>query len=213
MKNVWLEIELEEYESHMSLSSIAQAQYLSNHFEKMINLYNPKSLALLGCAGGNGLEALKSKQIEKVLCVDINPSFLTEARKRYSKISNNIEYICCDISSNVLNFSLVEFVYAGLLFEYVDYNQALKNISKFIKEEGILVIVLQVPSTQIGEVSPSPYKNLEKLSKIFSFVSSSNIIELSSKYGFEVISQNRSELKSTKKFDEIILRKIMKSQK
>ena len=213
MKNVWLEIELEEYENHMSLPSIAQSQYLSNHFEKMLNLYNPKSVALLGCAGGNGLEVVKAKNIEKIICVDINPVYLHQAKNRYSTYFNNIEFICCDIASNDVSISEVELVYAGLLFEYVDNNRTLRNISKFLKTYGKLVIVLQVHSSEISEVSPSPYKNLEKLNKIFSFVTANEIIELSKRYGFELISKTRSELKSTKKFDEIIFRKMYRPKK
>lgn len=204
-KNVWLEIDLEEYENHMSLPSIAQSQYLSDYFEKILNIYKPKTVAFIGCSGGNGLDKAKTKKIEKMICVDINPNYLREAERRYSRYFTNIEFICNDIASSEFMVEEVELVFVGLVFEYVEKNQTIENISKILKACGKLVIVLQVKNLLLSEVSQSPYKNLEKLSKIFSFVAADEIIELSEKFDFELVSKSRTVLKSTKTFDEIIL--------
>ena len=48
MKNIWLEIELSDYEGHMALPDVAQAQYLSQYLYNIIELFNPDSVAILG---------------------------------------------------------------------------------------------------------------------------------------------------------------------
>ncbi len=58
MRNSWLDIPLADYESHMALPYVAQAQLLSDLFAEALQELSPESVALLGCAGGNGFEAL-----------------------------------------------------------------------------------------------------------------------------------------------------------
>ncbi len=209
MVNPWQKIKLEDYENHMSLPDIKQAQYLSNHLKEVVKMFNPNSLAIIGCAGGNGLEKMNHKTIEKIICVDINPVFLNKAIERYKKSFKNIEFICCDIASEEFKFKPVDLIYAGLVFEYVDYNLALNNVSRFIRPNGKLAAVLQMPNENIPEVSPSPYKSLEILSETFSFVQVDKFIDECKKYGFDLISENKTKLKSGKKFCEPILQKVM----
>ena len=83
MSNPWIKIKLEDYENHMSLPDIKQAQYLSNYLKEITEKYKPDSLAIVGCAGGNGLENIDSKTVEKVICVDINSEFIIEVEKRF----------------------------------------------------------------------------------------------------------------------------------
>jgi SAM-dependent methyltransferase len=207
MNNIWLEINLDDYEKHMSLPSIGQSQYLSDYFEKILAIYNPASIAILGCFGGNGLEKINPEKVQKVVGVDINPKYLETTKIRYLDSFKDIKFICCDISVDGCYFKPVELMFAGLIFEYVDHELALKNISKLIKNEGRLVVVLQLPNTDIPEVSPSPYKSLEKLNEIFSFVSPNKFIELSELYGLKLISKNQVKLASGKEFIELILQK------
>ncbi|MCB9258673.1 MAG: class I SAM-dependent methyltransferase [Ignavibacteriales bacterium] len=207
MKNTWLEIDLSDYENHMALPNIAQAQYLSNFLSNIVKTYQPSSLALLGCAGGNGLEKLIGKSINKIICVDINPNYISTAKNRFENKFNDIYFICSDITSTDFKIEKVDIIFAGLIFEYVDLNIAIRNISNFLNRNGRLAVILQQQSENIPEVSPSEYKSLEKLSEIFKFVSNEELIEFCIIYGLELISINTVQLDSGKIFSELLFQK------
>ena len=54
--NPWLTIPLEDYEAHMSLPAVNQAALMADILACVCDTYRPASLALLGCAGGLGLD-------------------------------------------------------------------------------------------------------------------------------------------------------------
>jgi len=205
--NPWLEIELKDYESHMALSSIAQAQYLSGVFAQAVQTYSPKSAAILGCAGGNGLEVISNSNMDRVVCVDINPVYISVAKERFSSKFRQGEFLCVDILSSSFSFKPVDLIFAGLIFEYVDYNAALANICKVINPSGKLVAVLQLPSENIPEISPSQYTSLNKLNGIFNFVSPNCFQEGAKLNQFEIIESEQTTLQSGKSFQEIVFRK------
>jgi ubiquinone/menaquinone biosynthesis C-methylase UbiE len=208
MKSIWLDIELSDYENHMALPGVAQSQYLSSCLFEVLESYKPENVAILGCSGGNGLEKIDEKKIKKIICLDINPGYLKEAENRYKSHFKNIEFVCQDIASQNFKISNMDLIYAGLIFEYVDIEPAIINISKFLNKKGILAVVLQQPHENIPEVTPSKYKSLEKLSEIFRFVPPVKLIELCEAYNIRLISQKEVQLQSGKKFIELILRKF-----
>jgi hypothetical protein len=54
--NPWLTIPLADYEAHMALPQVGQAQLLADLFAAELRARSPASVAVLGCAGGNGFE-------------------------------------------------------------------------------------------------------------------------------------------------------------
>lgn len=56
MSNPWEEIDLKDYESHMSLDSVYQLQVLNAMMNEQFYTYEIKTMMILGVAGGNGLE-------------------------------------------------------------------------------------------------------------------------------------------------------------
>jgi SAM-dependent methyltransferase len=208
MKNIWLNIKLSDYEEHMALPDVAQSQYLAQYLFNTIELYNPGSVAILGSSGGNGLEKIDRNKVKKIICVDINANFLEAAKNRYHNNFDDIEFICQDIASSGFTISNVDLVYAGLVFEYICLKPAILNISKFLNKNGKLAVILQQPNEKIPEVTPSKYKSLEKLSELFRFVSPIEFSKLCEDYDIKLISQNETELKSGKKFTELIFQKF-----
>lgn len=205
--NPWLEIKLNDYESHMALSSIAQAQYLSLVIAQAVQTYSTKSVAILGCAGGNGLEVISNSKVERIVCVDINPAYIGAAKERFASKFRQSEFLCADILSSSFSFKPVDLIFSGLIFEYIDYNIALANICKVINPFGNLVVVLQLPSESISEISPSQYTSLNKLSEIFKFVSPNDFQEAAKLHQFEVIESKLTTLESGKSFQEMVFRK------
>jgi hypothetical protein len=58
MSNPWFDIPLEDYESHMSLPTVGQGQLIARQMEDLVLEHEPASVAVIGCAGGNGFERL-----------------------------------------------------------------------------------------------------------------------------------------------------------
>jgi SAM-dependent methyltransferase len=96
ISNPWLRIPLEDYEGHMSLPSIRQAQMLADQFERLLVRHRPTSVAIVGCAGGNGLERIEAGQVRRVVGIDINPEFIEAARARHARRLVGAERITID---------------------------------------------------------------------------------------------------------------------
>src|SRR5690349_21449618 len=120
MRNPWLDIPLGDYEGHMASPQVGQAQLLSDTLAESLRTYSPRSIALLGCAGGNGLEQVDISKTDRVVCVDINPRYVEQVCARFGSRIPMLEATVGDIQSDDFSFAPVELVFAGLLLEYVD---------------------------------------------------------------------------------------------
>jgi ubiquinone/menaquinone biosynthesis C-methylase UbiE len=165
MRNLWLDIPLDDYEAHMALPQVGQARLLSDALAEAMRVHRPRSLAVLGCAGGNGLERIREGEVDRVVGIDINPHYIDAARTRFSGRISGLELLVGDIQNDRFAFDPVEMAFAGLLFEYLDARAALPAVRSMLTPRGVLVVVLQLPSSS-GEVTPSPYRSLGALSGV-----------------------------------------------
>lgn len=83
MKNPWTEIDLSDYENHMSLESVRQLQTMSTIMKTQFYKYPIETVIVLGIAGGNGLEHIDPGKFKKVYGIDINSEYLKECEARY----------------------------------------------------------------------------------------------------------------------------------
>src|SRR5579862_3514563 len=157
----WLGIPLDDYEKHMSLESVGQAPMLADRLALLVLRLRPASLALFGCAGGNGLDRIEPGQVDRVVAVDINPRYIDVAVKRYTGRFAVFETMCADVQSPTLRFEPVDLCYAGLLFEYVDLGSTMDTLERCCRTGGTLATVLQLPGESL--VSPSPCRTLDRL--------------------------------------------------
>ena len=204
MSNPWLEIPLEEYEAHMSSASVGQAQYLADALEELVLTHSPKSIAVIGCSGGNGFDRIPPATVERVVGVDINPEYIAKTRGRFTGRFNQFELLCEDVLSPMCTFPPVDLVFAGLLFEYVDCGPGLASIRDLVRPEGHLSVVLQLPSETTAAVSPSPYVSLRKLEPILTFISPNIFSDYAGTLGLTVQRSRRTVLKSGKAFHEFL---------
>lgn len=72
MSNPWEKVSLKDYENHMKLSTVHKLQELNEIMKSQIYKYKVKTVAILGIAGGNGLEHIDISKIDKVYGIDIN---------------------------------------------------------------------------------------------------------------------------------------------
>ncbi len=171
----------------MSHPSIAQAAMLADHFERLVLRYMPRSLALIGCAGGNGLERLASGQVARIVAVDINPRYVEQTGIRHGRRLQNLELRCADVQSAALAFEPVELLYAALLFEYVDVAVTLAALRRHCRAGAILATALQLPYASQAAVSASPYASLGALAAAISLVAPAELTRSAAGCGFSLL--------------------------
>ena len=154
MSNPWEKIDLNDYESHMSLDSVCQLQALNQMMKEQFEAYEIRSVMILGIAGGNGLEHIDESKIKKVYGVDVNRDFLTECEKRYVHLEGTFEAVCADLLSEDLQLPSAELVVANLLVEYIGYECFEKVIGQVKPKYVSCIIQINTGDTF---VSDSPY--------------------------------------------------------
>ena len=70
MNNPWEDIKLDDYENHMSLDSVKQLQTMDAIMKEQFEDYPVDTAMVLGIAGGNGLEHVRTEKYSKVYGVD-----------------------------------------------------------------------------------------------------------------------------------------------
>jgi hypothetical protein len=163
--NPWLDIPLADYEAHMALPQVAQASLLADIFGTLLREQIPASVAVLGCAGGNGFERIDPAATERVVGVDINPSYVRELRLRFQGCFGWLDAICVDLDGEGPRCAPVELAYAALLFEYVEVPVVLARLAVLVVPGGVLGTVVQLPNPTVPVVTPSPYTSLGALSE------------------------------------------------
>ncbi|NLC71486.1 MAG: class I SAM-dependent methyltransferase [Desulfuromonadaceae bacterium] len=200
MDTPWLDIPLADYEGHMSLSTIGQAQMLATLFAELLAEFSPPSVAVVGCAGGNGFDQICMEATRRVAAVDINPHYLEALSNRYADRIPGLELYAGDIQSPALTFAPVDLIYAALLFEYVAPAPVLANLKAACRPQGVLASVLQLPSGTAAAVSPSPFTSLQALAPVMHLVTPADLLAHAKEAGFVPLSAKKIALPSGKKF-------------
>jgi trans-aconitate methyltransferase len=160
----WLDIPLADYEGHMALPDIAQARMLADELENAVRQHAPRSVAIIGCSGGNGFARLVGTTVERIVGIDINPAYVAAAQARFGTELPELALYVADIQDALpATIMPVEMIVAGLIFEYVDLRATMHNLRQLCAPGGMLVAVLQAPSAEAKAVSPSPYRSLQRL--------------------------------------------------
>jgi len=169
MSNPWLEIPLSDYEGHMNTPNVEQLAVLSDLFGDALLRTRPESVAILGVAGGNGLDRIDSSITNRIVGIDINPLYLDAVWKRHSK-RVGIELHCLDLKEPLPELEPVELVYAALLFEHAGAGQCLDNAVKLVAPGGTFATVLQLPASTEQNVSATGFPSMQKLAEDFALV-------------------------------------------
>ncbi|MDH7604148.1 MAG: class I SAM-dependent methyltransferase [Melioribacter sp.] len=170
LQNPWLRIPADDYENHMSASNVGQLQVLNKIFKDVLDEFNPKSICVLGCTTGNGFEHLINRDVEKIIGIDINQNYLAECSERFSDKLRQLKLICADLNELELQSNIFDLIHAALIFEYVDAQNLLRKISKWLTPDGILSAVFQLPCEKSNPVSDTPYHSLKSLSSIMKLI-------------------------------------------
>ena len=157
MPNPWLTVPLADYEGHMKSAHVQQASALSELFANALAYCRPTSVAILGIAGGNGLEQIDHSLTRRVVSVDINVSYLDEVRERHGQI-NRLELVCLDLAEQDINVEPVQLVHAALIFEHAGVSRCLENALSLVVPGDSFSSVLQLPSHREQDVSSGEFQ-------------------------------------------------------
>jgi hypothetical protein len=169
MSNPWLNIPLSDYEGHMGSAQVQQLDVLSDLFAEALGCCRPASIAVLGIAGGNGLERVDSGTTKRIVGLDINPLYLEEVRRRYAgKFA--LELHCVDLAERLVNLAPVQLVHAALVFEHAGVDLCLENALSLVAPGGAFSVVLQLPSESEAGVGASAFPTMQSLKPHFSLI-------------------------------------------
>lgn len=200
MPTPWLDIPLADYEGHMARPEVAQAGVLATHFGALLRQFTPPSVAVVGCAGGNGFEHIDVQVTRRIVGIDINPGYLDTLARRHARRLPGLELHAVDVAAAELPCDPVDFVYAALLFEYVALAPALRNLGRLCRPGGVLATVLQLPAASLPQITPSPYSSLGALAPLMQLVAPATLAARASEAGFELMRSTTLALPSGKSF-------------
>lgn len=197
MEHPWQAMPLEVYEEHMS--QVTQLQMLNKIMESQWQAYpQAVSAAVLGVAGGNGLEY--SGKLETVYGIDINPEYLRECSRRFGDmLGDRLKLLWMDLTDSEVELPKVDLLLANLLIEYVGTKifcqKAAQSQAKYI------TCVVQAVDTDQPFVSASPYRaQFDAISKLHSDVDRNSLCTELMAYGYQEVLHEEIVLTDGKRF-------------
>lgn len=154
MGNPWEAIGLETYENHMKLDSVRQLQTLNTLMQRQLAACPADTVMILGIAGGNGLEHIRSDQFRKVYGVDINEAYLNAVRERYAQLES-LECLRIDLTAESGKLPETQLLIADLLIEYIGYPAFQRAVLQSAPD--YVSCVIQINTDAERWVSDSPY--------------------------------------------------------
>lgn len=197
MSNPWLSIPLADYEGHMSAEGVRQLGIVADLFKFALNYCRPESVAILGIAGGNGVDQIDCATTTRIVGVDINRAYLDEVRRRFGALSD-LELHCCDLAEREFRLAPVKLVHAALIFEHAGLDLALENALSLVAPDGKLSVILQLPSNEEQGVATTSYTSMQALKQCFALIGAAEFQDLLKRKGFELVMHERRSLPAGK---------------
>lgn len=197
--NPWEEIDLSDYENHMSLDSVKQLQTLNEMMKTQFSSYPADTVMIFGVAGGNGLEHIDAKKYRKVYGIDINEDFLSAVRKRYSNLDGIIDCRRIDIINEADRIPQAQFLIANLFIEYVGYDAFKRAVLR--SGADYVSCIIQI-NTDIGAwVSDSPYIHaFDGLDTVHHQMEEESLTKAMAEIGYDLSRKDERKLPNGKKF-------------
>jgi hypothetical protein len=174
----WLAIPLADYERHMSAASVAQAAMLADTLRLLVEAYRPKSLTLLGSAGGNGMECIDPLVTRRVVAVDINAAYLRECSARHAARFDKFEAVHCDLSAGLPFADPVDLVYAALVVEYIEQDSFLDYAPLLVTNDGRIAFVFQNHDGRESTVTDSGVLSVQTLGQVHTPVDVAKVMDV-----------------------------------
>jgi hypothetical protein len=197
--NPWLALPLEDYEGHMGSAAVDQLGPLADLFGEALARLRPRSVAVLGVAGGNGLELVDGTLTTRVVGIDLNPGYLDATKARFPDL-RGLELHCADLERDTLNLEPVSLVHAALVFEHAGTARCLDTAVSLVAAGGHLSVVLQLPSDAHEPVTPSAFPSMATLADDFALVDPHQLRRELAQRDLRLTHQSRRTLSTGKAF-------------
>lgn len=205
MTNPWNTIKLSSYEQHMRSENILQLQKLNLITHDQLSYKNDR-VAILGIAGGNGLEHINLSVTKKVYAIDINPEYLNECRIRYSYFGDVLQTILSDLTDKTVMLPKCDLLICNLIIEYLGLDSFVNLIKRNINNINIVSCVIQKNNGNSFVSSSQTAMDLEALSFIHQDINASELTKMLTKIGLIRINDMVYELTNNKEFIRIDFR-------
>ncbi|MDP2999205.1 MAG: class I SAM-dependent methyltransferase [Bryobacterales bacterium] len=183
----------------MRSAGVQQLDALSDLFADAVERCRPESVAILGIAGGNGLERIDGNITRRVAGLDVNPLYLEAVRRRFAA-TYDLELHCVDLAEETAKLEPVHLVHAALVFEHAGVGRCLENALSLVAPGGALSAVLQLPGESGASVGASAFPSIQSLGSHFSLIEPTWFREELAHRGFRLKHQSRRALPSGKGF-------------
>jgi hypothetical protein len=90
----------------MGSDNVRQLAALSDLFKRALDLCAPESVAVVGVAGGNGLDRVDPSVTKRIIALDINARYLAAVQQRYATLPG-LELHCTDLADAPLSLTPV----------------------------------------------------------------------------------------------------------
>jgi trans-aconitate methyltransferase len=197
MTNPWLNVPLEEYETHMA--AVRQLSPLSDLFAEALLVRRPASVAVLGVAGGNGLERIDRRITRRVVGLDHNPQYLDAVRRRFADLEG-LELHQMDLAQEMAPMPPVDLVHAALIFEHAGLERCLENALALVATDGALSVVLQRSGTEEPKVGASGIASMQELKERFTLIDPLDLHRRLGESGLQPVWETQRQLPGGKAF-------------
>lgn len=198
--NPWINIPASDYEGHMDSPAVGQLKFLGELFKDVLKNFEPASVAVPGCATGNGFGYIDFNITKKVLAIDINPEYIKILRERFKSSLQNIETVCADLDSFEFGERKFDLVHCALVFEYIDTESFLKKTRKALNKNGRMTVLLQLPYESSSPVSATGFTSLKSLEGFIRLLMPEEFNTMAVSNGFRGDSEKILTLESGKTF-------------
>lgn len=196
-ENPWCNVPLSIYEGHMSQTEVAQLQSLNTLMKSQLQSYPAARIAILGVAGGNGLEHVPPT-VETVYGIDVNSDYLKVCSERFeNQLDNRLKLLALDLREEAAEIPKVDLIAADLIIEYIGTARFCKKVCE--AEPQIITCAIQ-ESAQSAFVSKSAYAEaLEKIGELHQDIDSDELVAEFQKYSYRLILSENIELPQGKR--------------
>ena len=207
MANPWLDIDVADYLGHMHSPAVNQGPILNELLREALQDLHPRTVLVVGCSDGNGLEHVDPAITRSVTALDINPVFLSRLADRFSDHGFQLDVRCADLAGATFEPAAFDLIHAALIFEYVEWTGVLPRLVTSLSTQGSLSVVLQQPSPTTPAVTPSPYTRLQTLESVFRYVDPDTLITHATQLGLTLAARRNVPLPGAKAFDVLRFRR------
>ena len=207
MANPWLDIPSSDYVDHMRSPGVGQHQVLNRLLRDALRTTHPRNVLVLGCSTGNGLEHVDSSVTSRVLGIDVNPAYLERLVEWFPHPAFKLDVQCADLATAAFEPEAFDLVHAALVFEYLEWSPLLRRLVATLRSEGVLSVVLQLPSPTSPAVTPTEFTSLRSLERVFRFVPPEAFVAQAAGVGLNLESRRTQPLESGKGFEVLRFRR------